>query len=694
MAWLSPRLPDRERTRILGLAVLVGAIGGLSAVTFELAMEAIGILVLGTSEPSITDIPPWRAIVGAIAASVVCGWVGYRLTSHGRPQGIPDVIEAVRLKRPLSWRDGLASAGAALLAIGGGQSAGREGPIVQVGATVASLIGARLHVSPSTARALTAAGAAAGIAASFNSPLGGAFFAMETVLGTFALDAFAPVVVASVTGTVVGQLMLGDRLALQLPPMHMESLSELLMYPILGIACGAVTVALRGTLRLSSARLSALPLPPELRPLLSGVLVGVLAAVGLPHVMGNGYPLMQEVISGKVVLGTGMLALILVAKIAASALAYGGRSGGGMFAPTLFLGAITGELVGSIGHQLAPMLVPDTGMLAVVGMGAVAAAAAHAPVTMALMIAEMTGNYAIILPLLVAIAIATVIANAADRHSLYVQALVDRGVRLEPSQGDAVPKDLTVRDVMLDRGFVAVASELGTEALAKLFLERRQDEVFVVGGTGVVGRVAIQDVDAQLREPDARRTTAASLARTLPSFRDHDPVSALLDSFARTGFDLAPVLDDTGRLVGIATDRSVFAGLNRAILRRDTQLESGAADDRRTDPVALPDGFEVATLDIGSAAGLCLEDLDLPRRLGVTVLAVDGWSEADQQFVRRPPSAAVRFGPRDRLVVIGPTEKLAALRSAVCPLVAEPVAATAEAVVATDVTKPPSVDGV
>lgn len=562
----SARLPDADRTRLLGYAVLVGVVGGASAVGFELAMSGAGALLLGTAEPALDGVHGWRLLVPVVAA-LAGGALGVAATRSGKPRGIPDVVGAVRGERiPLDLRDGALSAAAAVLAIAGGQSAGREGPIVMVGGTVAAAIGDRLSLPAHSWRVLVAAGAAAGIAASFNSPLGGAFFAMEVLLGSFAMDAFAPTVVASVTGTVVGQTLLGDRLALGFPAFSLAHPHELLVYPALGLACGGVTVALRSALRRVGRALDGSPLPPWARPAVGGVAVAALAAAGLPHVMGNGYALLDAVADGSVALGPAVLAAVLVAKLATTALAYSGRSGGGIFAPTLFLGAVTGQLVGALAGRVAPWLAPSPGVLATVGMGAVAAAVAHAPVTMALMIAEMTGNYAIVLPLLVTIAIAVLVSAASDRSSLYVQLLLDRGLLARPERDEHPVGALRVGQVTARAGWVSVGPDAGYDEMVAHFLERSDDELFVVEGGRPLGLVDIQDLKRAMVDPSARPgTNARALLRPAPTARPEQPLAAVMEVFFRTGLEVLPVVDDEGRMVGVVSERAVVGALERTL---------------------------------------------------------------------------------------------------------------------------------
>lgn len=566
MERVSARLPDRDRTRLLGYAALVGVLGGASAVGFELAMDGLAALVLGTDEPALVGVSGWRLLV-PIVTSLLGGALGVAATRTGKPRGIPDVIAGVRGEAvPLDLRDGALSTAAAVLAIGGGQSAGREGPIVMLGGTVAAAIGDRLSLPPHAWRVLVAAGAAAGIAASFNSPLGGAFFAMEVLLGSFAVDAFAPTVVASVTGTVVGQSLLGDRLALAFPAFSLTHPRELLVYPLLGVACGVVTVALRSALRRVGRGLEALPLPEWARPAIGGVAVAALAAVGLPHVMGNGYALLDALADGTVTLGPAVLAAILVAKLLTTALAYSGRSGGGIFAPTLFLGAVTGQLVGEVVGVAAPRFASSPGVLATVGMGAVAAAVAHAPVTMALMIAEMTGNYAIVLPLLVTIALAVLVSAASDRSSLYVQVLLDRGLLAKPERDDHPVEGLRVAQVTASDGWVSVGPDAGYDEMVGHFLERSDDELFVVEAGRPLGVVDIQDLKRAMVDPARRpEATARRLLRAVPVAHPEQPLALVMEVFFRTGLEVLPVVDADGTMTGVVSERAVVGALERTL---------------------------------------------------------------------------------------------------------------------------------
>lgn len=661
-SWLSrtfPHLGDRERLRVLVLAIVVGTLGGLAAVGFEFAMDEAARLVFGTPDPSLGGFSTTRGIVGPIVTGLLAGATATLLTTTGRSAGVADMIAFARgAHRAPPPPDAAASAVAAILTIGGGQSAGREGPIVQIAGSTAAWLSAQAGINEHTGRVLAGSAAAAAIAASFNSPLGGAFFALELILGTFALDAFAPVVVASVTGTLVGQLTLGDRLALQVPDFTLRTWTEILLFPLLGIACGLVAITFRSLVAFVTAQFRRLPGPLLLRPAISGLAVGLMAAGGLPDVMGNGYERLEPLIAVEEP-AVGFLGLLLGAKLLATALSAASRSGGGLFAPTLFFGAVTGLLYGRAAAAVLPGVDPDAGTFAIAGMAGVAATIAHAPVTMAIMLAEMTGHYAIILPLLVTIAIASIVSQTAFRHSVYVQSLIDRGVRIDHTPEELVVHGLRVRDVMVERGYLIVAPDTTPDELARLFLEHRQDRLFVVERDGrFVGLVDLQDVKGLLREatPGDERT-ARTLAREVPTADPATPIADVMEAFFVTSQDAVAVVGPEGHMVGIVTERDVMGALNREILRRDVGLArvaSGPASDRSTDFFELPPGYAMTSLPSADVAGRTLAELDLTNRLGVVVLAVDIWDESLGRHRRVPPSADTVLGPRDGYVVMGP----------------------------------------
>lgn len=654
--------------RLMVLGVLIGALGALAAGLFDWIIAGLGMLVLGARDPDLHDVGLMAALFGPVLGGLLAGLAIRYGTRQARPTGIADVIEATwKQGGSLSLRDGLASALAAAAAIGGGQSGGREGPVVQLAGAMSSHLCRRLGVAPDRARVLVAAGAAAGIAASFNTPVGAAFFALEIILGNFAVTMFGPVVAATVTGTVVGQALLGDRIALTLPEFALNHPVELLLYAILGGLAGALSLGFRRSLALADRLGQRLPGPAWLRPVAAGLLTGGIAAAGLPAVLGNGYAAMQAVIGDEGGMGITMLLLVLVGKLVATSLANSGRVGVGLFAPSLFLGAFGGTAFGLGAHALWPELATHPGAYGMVGMGALAAAMTHSPLTIALMLFEMTRNYQVILPVLVALATSGIVVTAFGRRSIYEEQLQDRGVRLDRGREDLVLWDLRVSDLLRTNGVATIAPDAPFEDLAALFLRYHEQEVFVVEESGRLhGVVQLLDIKHLLVHPEPGLRVEAVETREIPSLYDDQPLAEALPHFFLADVDELPVVDGDGNFLGSLRERDLLGALDREVLRHEALLarvRSGDAD-KRTDFVELPPGMAMRAVHVGDAmAGQTLRELALTRRYQATVIAVVQTDPVTGKERRCAPTADLHLQPGNRLIVMGPVTELDALCS-------------------------------
>lgn len=658
------RTDPTARLMILGAAI--GALGGACASAFHAAVAAASAWVLGSSSPGTDPIPVAAALIGPVVGGLLAGLAIRYGTREARPLGIADVVDATWNRGgELSLRSGVASAAGAALAIGAGHSGGREGPVVQLAGAVSSHLCRRLGVPRNRARVLVAAGAAAGVAASFNTPIGGAFFALEIILGSFALDMFGPVVAATVTGTVVGQALLGDRLMLVLPAFTLKSPAELPLYLVLGALSGLLAMGFQRAMFAADGLARRLPLPGPAVPALAGLGVGALGVAGATAVMGNGYAYVEGLLAGEIAVATGPLLLILVAKLVATGLTYAGRSGVGLFAPSLFVGAVAGTAFGQVVHGLWPNLTESPGAYGIVGMGAVAAAVTSSPITLALMLFEMTHNYAIILPLLLALAVAGIVVSAFGQRSLFVEQLAARGIVLDRSREELVMQNLTVADLLREGDATTIAADAPFEQLAACFLRHHVDLVFVVEEGGRLhGVVELIDIKGQLVAPTPGLTVADVETRDVPTLTERQTVGEALRRFFEADLDALPVVDAEGRLVGVLHERDVIGALDREVLRHDAllaRIESGGPGERRTDYFELPPGRVMRAVPVGpSLAGQDLRQLGLTRRYHVTVLAVVREDEAGHEL-RLPADADLRLQDGDRLVVMGPAADVEAL---------------------------------
>ena len=375
-------------------------------------------------------IPWYIKLLMPAAAGALVGPICYFYAREAKGHGVPEVMEAVALRSGhIRGRVAVAKILASAISIGGGGSVGREGPIVQIGATVGSYVGQLLKVSRDRLRTVVGCGAAAGIAATFNAPIAGVLFSVEILLGEFGVTTFSPIVLSSVTATTISRHYFGNFPAFEVPEYVVVSRWELLLYGGLGVLAALVAVLFVITLYKSEDTFDLIPIPEYTKPVLGGLMIGG-AIIFLPQLFGVGYGAINQALTGKLVWWV-LLGLIF-AKIAATSITIGGGMSGGIFAPSLFIGAMTGGFFGAMVNIWFPDITASSGAYALVGMGGVVAAATHAPITAIIIIFELTSQYTIILPLMITCIISTLLATALKKGNIYSIKLMRRGHRAAP----------------------------------------------------------------------------------------------------------------------------------------------------------------------------------------------------------------------------------------------------------------------
>jgi chloride channel protein, CIC family len=497
--WKTP-----EQLILFATAVLVGLGTGLGAVVF--------IWMLG----QISSLTQWmQSLLGSVAglllamamAGLIVGYVIDRWASEAKGHGVPEVMEAVALRgghiRP---RVAVLKVLASSLTIGTGGSAGREGPIVQVGAALGSTIGQLFHFSGDRVRTLVACGAAAGIAATFNAPIAGAIFAQEVILNNFSARYFGMVVISGVAASIVSRSLLSDKPAFLVPAYPMNHLAELGVYIVLGLLAALVAVLFIRVLYKFEEFFDSRPVPLYVRTTIGMVLTGLVALL-LPgrEVLGPGLHLIGEAIAGDFNMGLGLMAALLILKMLATSFTLGAGNSGGIFAPSLFMGAILGGMVGQVAHGLWPGVVTNPGAYAIVGMAAVFAGAARAPITAVLIVFEMSGDYKLILPLMLATVISTFLAEGLFKESIYTLKLRLKGVHLQGGRDVDILQGVTVAEVM--GGIVhTISDNAALTQLSDVFSQTRSHGLLVLDAGGkLAGIVTVTDLD--------RAVTAARLSR-------------------------------------------------------------------------------------------------------------------------------------------------------------------------------------
>lgn len=432
------KMRSKDMVKFWFLALFVGIGGGLAAVMFRLGIEAIQMRLYGIHDVTVIgslsrDIG-WYWIVGIpMLGGLLVGIIMHRFTADGRVRSVADVIEgsAIRNGR-IEHKEGWASALASLITLSSGGSTGREGPVVHLAAIIASWISHKAKVDGVTGRDLMGCAAAAAVSASFNAPIAGALFAMEVVLRHFAIRSFAPIVIASIAGTLINRVWFGDVTEFSLPQANMlEFYVELPAFAILGLCSGLVATVLMMALYRADAWGSLvqhrLGIPRWIRPMVAGALLGSLA-LSFPHIIGVGYETTSAALTGKLVFHEAFVFAML--KAVAVTITMAGRMGGGVFSPSLMIGALTGLSFGYIAVSIFPEVSGGETLYALAGMGAVAAAVLGSPISTIMIIFEMTGDWQTGLAVMLAVSLSTAVAAALNHKSFFLAQLARRNIQI------------------------------------------------------------------------------------------------------------------------------------------------------------------------------------------------------------------------------------------------------------------------
>jgi len=672
-------LATREDRVFFFLIVLVGVIAGLLGAVVHTLIRLFQ-SVLWRSPDSILQavhqVPRWWVVAVLAFGGSLVGLIGWATREKVGGGGMAALIEAVALSGGrVPPKPVLANALAAIATVGTGGSLGREGPLIRLGAMISSWLGSRLGMQPHRLKVLVGCGAAAGLAAAYNIPVGGALFAMEVVLGNFALDIFGPIVVSSVISTLISRAFAGNVHLYAAPGYSLVSTWELVPYAGLGVVCGLASVLFVLGVRLGRRSFRAMTFLPEpLKPVVGMTLVGLLA-LWVPHVLGGGTDVINLALTGQLklpdrpALPQELTVLFLLglaaAKLVATAITTGSGGAGGLFTPALFFGALVGGAYGFSVHGLWPGIASSYGAYSAVGMAAIAAGTSHAPISAILIVFEFTGNYDLILPLMVASIISSFLSRKLRRYSIYTEALKHKGIELPWRMEEAVLAGLTVEALLQEDPDILRPGDPYSKVVDK-FLSTNRERLFVVSPDGrLQGVVSLHDIKHMLESPD---TLTAVVAHDLmtpveQALRSDERLHRATESFAQSEYERLPVVDEEGRYLGVLAKRDLLAVYAQEVLGRPallaTFVSSKGAETSR-DYVHLPPDFSVRLVPVPAAlVGRTLADAKLPQTLGARVLEIRRRSRAGEEVVI--PAGDTVFEEGDQFILVGPTTTVEAL---------------------------------
>ena len=558
-------------------SLIVGIGAGLGAVLFRRLIDWIHNFAYSDIAGIFAEWYPLHLIIIPALGGAIVGPLVYYFAREAKGHGVPEVMEALELRggkiRP---RVVVVKALASSVCIASGGSVGREGPIAQIGSALGSFVGQTLKLSEERVRTLVACGAAGGIAATFNAPIAGAVFALEVLLRRFGSVYFGAVVISAVTADVIAHYFEGDSRTFLTPEYTMQSPWELLLYTLMGFVAALAAVGFSRLLYFSEDIWNLIRIPEPTKPLLGGILLGLLGIVsyqidGFPRVFGVGYETIENTLFSQLTLQVTFGLLLL--KLLATTLTLGSGGSGGIFAPSLFMGAMLGASFGQIAHTIFPEIVAPSGAYALVGMAAFFGGVAHAPITAILILFEMTGDYQIILPLMLSTVLSTIVAKNLSPDSIYTLKLKRRGVELsEDTQAIDLMQGVTA-EIAMNCETEAVPLDLPLVELMSTFSSTHYHALPVVQNeTELVGLITINELD-QLRSKGTleSKTIADILTFNNPAtIRPHEPVWMALRHLEDQGEGCVPVVSETGKniLLGVLRRIDIIRAYNKAVSQR------------------------------------------------------------------------------------------------------------------------------
>ncbi len=673
--WIADSLREfrsREHLYLLVLAVLIGVLGGLGNLFFQFLIDLIRKLAWGGPDAFVhrfSEAPIWLKLGVPTLGGLVGGLVIYFVAPEAKGHGVPEVMKATALNDgviPKRTVVGKTLASALTLATGG--SVGREGPIVQIGAAMGSAIGQWLKLNSIRMKTVVACGATAGIAATFNAPIAGAFFSAEVILGDFGVAYFAPLVISAVIATLVSHAYIGNDPAFIIPEgLTLTDGREIILYVLLGLLAAFVGQAFMRALHKAEDLAESVKAWPPLKTAAGGLLIGV---VGLwaPRSLGNGYEAIEAAMKGEVIFGA--LAVLLIVKIVATSITLGSGNSGGIFAPSLFMGVMFGGLLGRFFNIWFPDWTAGSGAYALVGMGAVVAAVIHAPITAIIMIFEMTRDYGIILPLMISVVIATLTSQKLERHSIYTFKLARQGIDLLKGKDHNVLRRMRVREIFRDH-VEQIPQEMPLRQVLPRLAEASHHEAFVVNEhEHITGILTLDEVKRVLPQLEAlgQVLIALDVATTdFPTVTLDDDLDFAMRQFGKSNIEEMPVVDaeDPTRPLGTLIRHDVIQAYNRAMLSEDLAggVSSRVQSSVKSHVSETLGGFVLSECVVPhEMEGKTLRELDFRSRFHTQVVLVCTSPEGGEACYELPERETVlRAG--DRLLLFGTPANVAKVKN-------------------------------
>ena len=557
-----------EAIFLLFFAGIVGVGAGFGAIFFRWMISLFQNLFFDHGQHVLSFMGSYYVIIIPAIGGFVVGLLVYFFARETKGHGVPEVMLAVavggsKIRPRVAAMKALVSS----ICIGSGGSVGREGPIVQISSALGSTLGQLFRLSEDKKRILIACGAAGGIAATFNAPLAGIFFGLEVILREYGTRYFSSVVLSAVTATVISRTFLGSNPAFATPPYELLSSYDILFYFVLGLLSALIGWVFIKVLYKCEDIFDAIKLPSYIKPAIGGLILGLIGLY-FPQIFGVGYPSIEKALNGQ--LGPILVFALIGLKLIATSLTLGSGGSGGVFAPSLFIGAMLGSSFGSFLHFVFPLISVSPGAYALVGMAAVFAGAAQAPISAILILFEMTGDYKIILPLMVACVISTLVLKWISKESIYTMKLSRRGIDILKIKNEDLLEKIKVSEVMFKK-LITVNESVSVSEVGLLSKSTSHKGFPVLDNDGrLKGMVTLQDIYNSLNKERGDIPVAEIMSQDLILCFPEETLKDALEKLGEWNIGRIPVVErnDRGHLIGLITRKCVIEAYNNELHKK------------------------------------------------------------------------------------------------------------------------------
>ncbi|MCZ6702057.1 MAG: chloride channel protein, partial [Ignavibacteria bacterium] len=665
------RLRLTEHTFMIIIAIIIGVLAGFAAIGIRALIQVISNISFtgdGNLLENIMSTSWYLIILIPIIGGLIVGPIIHFFAPEAKGHGVPEVMQAILLKGGvIRGRVAFVKTIASAITIGTGGSVGREGPIIQIGSSIGSIIGQFFRVPSRRLKTLVACGAAAGIAAAFNAPIAGALFAVEIILMDFAVAQFSPIVISSVMATVISRGFEGDFAAFIVPKYELISPYEIGFYFILGALSGVVSYLFIKALYFSEDYFdSKLKFPNYLKPVLGGLGVGIIALT-FPQIMGVGYDTINNALFGNMIWYIA-LALVFI-KILATSLTLGSGGSGGIFAPSLFMGAMLGYFFGSFVHQYFPDITASPGAYALVAMGGLVAGTTRAPITAIIIVFELTNDYHIILPLMITCIISTILSARFSRESIYTLKLLLRNIGIKEGVETNVMDSIDVKDIYSTDFESINAKDNFSQVVNKVISGKEFDFPVLTEDGRILGIISLHDIKDYLFEKDSLQNLliAGDIASTnFDTITPNDNCGTAMDKLRYSRYEGLPVVEKNGsdKIIGFIHRKEILDAYHKAIERKEitSSLASSITMKDAKPQIHFMEGYSINEIKPPiSFIGRSIRELNIRAKYGVDVLSV----KTKQKFgekIKAIPNPDYIIREEDTLVIAGEIKHINALR--------------------------------